>query len=104
MKFRVGGKVGVGMSVCRILKFPLNEGNAITEIKCRFVQLLDIQNQRAIVSAWILTDSSAPEVTIRFVPVGTGWEIPSDVLQPLKYAKTVQDDFDYVWHYYMAKV
>lgn len=89
------------MSTKRILKFPFAEGGA--GIKCRFVQVLDIQIQNANVTAWVLTDSEAPEITIHLVAFGTGWEIPSEIFESFEYAKTLQVDSGDVWHYYMMK-
>lgn len=89
------------MSSQRILKFPLLGDGAVTAIKCRFARVLDIQVQRSTVAAWILTDDSAPETVIELVPIGTGWEIPSEVFAKMEYLKTVQDDCGYVWHYHM---
>lgn len=89
------------MSSQRILKFPLLGGGAVTTIKCRFVRVLDIQVQRSTMAAWVLADDSAPEAVIELVPIRTGWEIPSEVFEKMKYFKTVQDSCGYVWHYYM---
>ena len=91
------------MSIKRILKFPLRPGEMPTDIKCNFVRLLDIQIQRSVVTAWVVTDSNAPEITIQIIPFGTGWEIPSDILEALEYVKTVQDDYGFVWHYHIKK-
>ena len=91
------------MSIKRILKFPLRPGEIPTDIKCNFVGLLDIQVQRSIVTAWVVTDNNAPEITLQIIPLGTGWEIPSDILESLEYIKTVQDTAGFVWHYYMKK-
>lgn len=88
------------MAIQRILKFPLRE-DAGNEIKCRFLRLLDIQVQNSIITAWVLTDSEMPEKMVNFVPIGTGWEIPVEILEGMEYVKTVQDDYGYVWHYYM---
>lgn len=92
------------MSINTILKFPLMPGEMPTNIRCNFVRLLDIQVQRSIVTAWIMTDTNAPEITLQVIPLGTGWEIPSDILKSLEYIKTVQDTAGFVWHYYMKKV
>ena len=92
------------MSTQRILKYHLHDGQVPTEIKCRFARVLDIQVQHSAVTAWVLTDDSVPEVEIELIPVGTGWEIPSEILDKLEYLKTVQDDYGYVWHYHMKKL
>ena len=89
------------MGVRRILKYPLYCGQTTTDIKCNFVRVLDIQVQHSNVTAWILTDDSVPEVEISLIPVGTGWEIPSEIMDGLEYIKTVQDDYGFVWHYHM---
>lgn len=91
------------MKAKRILKYPLYNGEVPTEIKCRFVRLLDIQVQRSVVTAWILTDDSVPEVEVELIPIGTGWEIPPEVMDKVEYVKTVQDAYGFVWHYHMKK-
>lgn len=90
------------MSTCRILKYPLYRGEVPTEIKCNFVRVLDIQVQHSQVMAWVLTDDAKPGAEIQLIPIGTGWEIPSEVLDKAEYIKTVQDDYGYVWHYHMV--
>lgn len=91
------------MGMQKILKYPLMEGEQATKIKCKFVRLLDIQLQSDKTVAWILNDSKAPEATIMITPVGTGWRVPSGVLDGMEYVKTVQDKYGLVWHYYMNR-
>ena len=85
-----------------ILKYPLDR-EVSTQIKCKFVRVLDIQLQRHTITAWILTDDSAPEVEISLIPIGTGWDIPGEIMEALEYVKTVQDGYGFVWHYHMKK-
>lgn len=91
------------MNAKRILKYHLYNGEVSTEIKCRFVRLLDIQVQHSVVTAWILTDDSVPEVDVELIPIGTGCEIPPEVMDKVEYVKTVQDAYGFVWHYHVKK-
>ena len=48
---------------------------------------------------WIECDESAPEVSIDVVALGTGWDLPDELMVELNYVGTVLDG-PYVWHYY----
>ena len=96
-------KRGDPVSNQTILKYPLYRGGVPTEIKCRFVRVLDIQLQNNTATAWILTDDSVPEVEVNIIPIGTGWDIPAEIMEVLEYIKTIQDSYGFVWHYHMKK-
>jgi hypothetical protein len=49
---------------------------------------------------WIETRDDCPETTIELISIGTGWEVPSEVMDGSFYFKTVQDALGYVWHFY----
>lgn len=88
------------MSVTKIIKFQvMGEGRPIS-ITCRMNRILDIQLQGQSLVCWIETRDELPETTTEIVSVGTGWEIPSDVIMDSRYIKTVQDADGYVWHFY----
>ena len=91
---------GVIMSTTRILKYPVNGNGAVTEITCRRHRLLDIQLQGDNLVCWIETRDDCPETTTNLLSVGTGWEMPSDLMNNTFYFKTVQDAYGYVWHFY----
>lgn len=87
------------MSTTRILKYPVL-GGSVTTITCRRRRLLDIQLQRGELVCWIETSDDSPEITTKLLSVGTGWDIPAEMLNEATYFKTVQDDYGYVWHFY----
>lgn len=88
------------MSTSRILKFPVRGNGEVTSITCRKHRLLDIQLQGNNLMCWIETRDDLPEVTTELVALGTGWDIPSEMMSNAVYVKTVQDAFGYVWHFY----
>ena len=87
------------MSTMRILKYPIG-GGVTTSITCKRYRLLDIQLQGDNLVCWIETRDDCPETTTKFLSIGTGWEIPSDLLNGSDFFKTVQDSYGYVWHFY----
>lgn len=87
------------MSTTRILKYPVL-GGSVTTITCRRRRLLDIQLQRGELVCWIETSDDSPEITTKLLSVGTGWDMPAEMLNEATYFKTVQDDYGYVWHFY----
>lgn len=88
------------MSTTRILKYKLNCIGNPTRITCRRNRILDIQIQEGDMVCWIETRDDLLETTTEIVPIGTGWEIPSDVMSHTNYLKTIQDPYGYVWHFY----
>lgn len=88
------------MSSTRILRYTVKGSGAVTSIKCRRNRLLDIQLRGDEMVCWIETRDDLPETTTELVSIGTGWEVPSDVINGMTYRKTVQDADGYVWHFY----
>lgn len=88
------------MATTRILKYTMNGLGSTTRITCRRYRILDIQPQGYDLVCWIETRDDFPETTTEIASVGTGWEIPSDVMCDARYLKTVQDVNGYVWHFY----
>lgn len=88
------------MSTTRILKYPVNGNGAVTSITCRRHRLLDIQPQGLELMCWIETRDDSPETTTELIAVGTGLEMPSDIMDSAFYFKTVQDASGCVWHFY----
>lgn len=88
------------MSTTRILKFPVSGNGEVTSITCQKQRMLDIQLQGNTLMCWIETRDGLPEVTTELVALGTGWDIPSEMMSNAVYVKTVQDAFGYVWHFY----
>jgi hypothetical protein len=88
------------MSTTRILKYPVKGAGEVTRITCRRHKLLDIQPQGYGLMCWIETRDDCLETTTELVAIGTGWEMPSDVMDCARYFKTVQDDNGFVWHFY----
>ena len=88
------------MSTRRILKFPVKGCGADTLITCRRYAILDIQLQGTEMVCWIETDDSLPETTVELTSIGTGWNLPSELMDNYYYIKTVQDADEFVWHFY----
>ncbi len=88
------------MSTTRILKYPVKGNGEVTKITCRRRRLLDIQPQGYELMCWVETRDDLPETTTELVSIGTGWSLPSDVMDDTLYFKTVQDANGYVWHFY----
>ena len=88
------------MNVTKILKYPVETNGGITSITCRNYRLLDIQFQGDNLVCWIETRDDVPETTTELVSIGTGWEIPSYIMNNTKYLKTIQDAAGFVWHFY----
>lgn len=92
------------VSTKRILKYPLNPGGvASIVLDCKCSQILDIQIQHGKTVVWVETQDDMPAVNLRFVAMGTGWEIPTEVIDRMQYIKTVQDVAGFVWHYYLEE-
>lgn len=88
------------MATTKILKYKLNGLGNPTRITCRRSLILDIQTQEGDMVCWIETRDDLPETTTEIVSIGTGWEIPSDIMCDTRHLKTVQDYNGYVWHFY----
>lgn len=88
------------MSTTRIFKYPLVGEGIINPIVCKRSRLLDIQLQGYEMMCWVETRDDLPEVTTELIGFGTGWPIPADLFDGMKYLKTVQDAAGFVWHFY----
>ena len=91
------------MNNARVLKYPIAGEGVVNSIICRKYRLLDIQLQRDELVCWIETREECPETTTKLISVGTGWEVPSEILDKGFYFKTVQDAYGFVWHFYEIK-
>lgn len=83
----------------RILKYEVGRDGQAATLSGQFVRLLDVQSQGPSICVWIECDESAPEVSIDVVAIGTGWDLPDELMVGLNYVGTVLDG-PYVWHYY----
>ena len=92
------------MNTSRVLKFPVKGNGEVTSITCRKHRLLDIQLQNHCLFCWIETRDDLPETTTELLSVGTGWDIPSEIMANAVYIKTVPDIFGYVWHFYEVTI
>lgn len=88
------------MGNVQILKFPVSGNGLVSSFRCKRSRLLDIQCQKGSLVCWVETRDEFPESEVRLIGIGTGWEVPSDLLSGAVYFKTVQDDDGYVWHFY----
>ena len=84
----------------KIYKYPVFGDGIPNKIKCRREKLLDIQLQGEQMTLWIETDDELPVTTTELIGFGTGWPIPTEVIQDMWYFKTVQDAAGFVWHFY----
>lgn len=88
------------MGNVRILKFPVSGFGIEQKFKCKRSRLLDIQNQDDQLVCWVETRDEFPEVDVAMIGIGTGWEVPAEILAGHVYFKTVQDSCGLVWHFY----
>lgn len=81
-----------------IYKYPIyNSGDIIS---APFVKLLDIQYQDGIPMLWAVVDPDRVQDTeVCFNVLGTGWEFEGS---PGTYIKTLQDDYGFVWHFFIV--
>lgn len=85
----------------KIFKYGVGTDGIKAVIKGRFKQILDIQMQNGNPKVWILLDDDYDEKTWAITSVGTGWEI-NEISGD--YVGTVQDDYGYVWHYFLEEL
>lgn len=88
----------------KIYKYFVGREGLKTEHTGKFSKLLAIQAQGNGVYAWFEISDDAPMVTVEIISVGTGWEVPDDVMAGRKYFGTVQDSDGFVWHYYVKEL
>ena len=92
------------MGNVRVLKFPVSGYGTEQTFRCKRSRLLDIQAQGDQLVCWVETRDEFPESEVALISVGTGWEVPSDVLAGYVYFKTVQDCCGLVWHFYEKRL
>ena len=83
----------------KIYKYELNIAGDMTVINAPIDQLLKVDWQSGTGAVlWAIVDDEREPATWRIMSLGTGWTVPEDVND---YIGTVQDDFGYVWHYFL---
>lgn len=88
------------MSAVKIYKFPVHGDGRVSQIKCGRVKLLDIQLQNNQMVCWVETRDDFPVTTTELIAFGTGWPVPVELIEKMRYFKTVQDAYGFVWHFY----
>lgn len=88
------------MSATKIYKYPVLGDGRTSQITCGKVRLLDIQLQGDQMMCWVETRDDLPATVTELIAFGTGWPIPTDLISKMKYFKTVQDAYGFVWHFY----
>ena len=88
------------MGTTKILKYKVFGEGVPTSITCHKARLLDIQLQRGDMVCWVETNDDLPETTTNLISLGTGWDVPSELMDKVRYFKTVQDACGFVWHFY----
>ena len=87
----------------KIYKYALGREGEVITYKGNFERFLQVQTQNGIPHVWIMIDDDMPEVSIDIAAIGTGWDLPSDVMAQMGYIGSAQDGFGYVWHYFWTK-
>lgn len=83
----------------KIFKYELNVAGDMTILYAPIEQLLKVDWQDGDGAVlWAIIDDEIENKTWRIISLGTGWTIPDGVDD---YIGTVQDDFGYVWHYFL---
>lgn len=83
----------------KILKYELNIAGASTVLYAPIEQLLKVEWQDGTGAVlWAIVNDELENNTWKITSLGTGWTIPDGVDD---YIGTVQDDFGYVWHYFL---
>ena len=83
----------------KIYKYELNIAGDMTVINAPIDQLLKVDWQSGTGAVlWAIVDDEWEPATWRIMSLGTGWTIPEGVND---YIGTAQDDFGYVWHYFL---
>ena len=83
----------------KIYKYELNIAGDMTIINAPIDQLLKVDWQSGTGAVlWAIIDDEWEPATWRIMSLGTGWTVPEGVND---YIGTVQDDFGYVWHYFL---
>lgn len=86
----------------KIFKYELPHNGYTITIPHEVHEFLDIQTQDGVPMLWAIVDlEQQAENPIEIIAIGTGWELPSGVD---KYLGTAQDEFGFVWHYFVLSV
>lgn len=86
----------------KIYKYELGTNGDIVTIKAPIEKILTTQWQNGIGPVlWVIIDTDKEEQEIDIIALGTGLDMPKGVQD---YIGTVQDDFGYVWHYFIIKL
>lgn len=86
-----------------ILKYEVGRNGDVYTITGRIARLLDVQwipTQGMMV--WCEISDEVEEVSLDIAAIGTGWELPSDVMATMKYFGTAFDGMN-EWHYYWTR-
>lgn len=89
--------------VKKIYKYALGRDGEVVTYKGKFERFLQVQVQNGIPYVWIVLDDDMPEVYIDIAAIGTGWDLPTEVMEQMGYIGTAQDGFGFVWHYFWTK-
>ena len=84
----------------KIYKYELPVDGDVIIIKDTVVRFLDVQDQNGIPAIWAIVDLEKESEPIEIIAIGTGWELLPGLGQ---YLGTAQDDFGFVWHYFIYK-
>lgn len=87
----------------RIYKYTLGRDGDVVHYTGKFERFLDVRTQNGIPTVWIELNDDVPEISIDIVAIGTGWELPTEVMTQLNYVGTAIDGFGFVWHYYWTR-
>ena len=83
----------------KIYKYKLPVDGGVITIDDYIVKILDLQAQDGVPTMWAIVD---PEIEaakpIEIIAIGTGWELPVGIDE---YLGTVQDEYGFVWHYFL---
>ena len=86
----------------KIFKYELPHNGYTITIPHKVYELLDVQTQDGVPMLWAVVDPEQQvENPIEIIAIGTGWELPSGVD---KYLGTAQDEFGFVWHYFVLNL
>ena len=87
----------------QIVKYEVGRNGDVYTITGRIARLLNVEwipTQGAMVFCEI--SDNVEEVSLDIASIGTGWELPDDVMQTMRYFGSIFDGMD-VWHYYWTR-
>lgn len=86
----------------KIFKYELPRNGHTITIPHEVHEFLNVQAQDGVPMLWaIVNPERQTENPIEIIAIGTGWELPSGVD---KYLGTAQDEFGFVWHYFVLNL